>query len=124
MQILDIGQRRLGEDATEAEMLETEATARQALELAGRITAAVVIALEDKDALYKLVIDARDAAVPAMQAIITVDPTDTATIMQLQARMRFFTDLCAWINSKIDDGESAAEAIQENFGNEPTDPDD
>ena len=106
-------------EGSEAELFEDGRTALRTLDEASRLTAEVIIDLQDKGALYAYVMEKREEAAKAMLALADANPTDTATIIELQATIRPYRDACAWIHRKLDEGEEIAEQInQENTSDE------
>lgn len=104
---------------TEAELFEESRTARRALDELSRTVAEVIIDLQDKGPLRSYVADKREEAIEAMRALARVNPTETATIIELQATIRLFADVCEWIHRKLDEGEQIVEQINQESASDP-----
>lgn len=81
-----------------------------------RKAAEVMIELQDKGALYDYVLETREEALEALHNLVFVDPENPIEITKLQSVIRRYSDVCAWINSRLEDGEVARDTIKEEFG--------
>lgn len=98
-------------EQTAAQLFEESAANRRALDEITRVTAEVIIDIQDKGALYRYALDKRNDAITAMQVLSSAPPTDTPAIIEQQAVIRLYTDVCDWIHRSIDEGEQIAEEI-------------
>lgn len=72
----------------------------------------------DKDAARRPVLfllkKAREAATAAFDVLVySADPTDTATVRQLQHEIRRYDDLVAWCREVISEGKEADQLVSE-----------
>lgn len=105
---------------TEAEIFEESRTARRALDELSHTVAEVIIDLQDKGPLRSYVVDKREEAIEAMRALARINPTHTAEIIELQATIRLFADVCEWIHRKLDEGDQIVEQINQESASGPT----
>lgn len=104
------------------ELIEGEAAERAALSRATQLTADVITDLETKGPLFDFVRQRYADAVEALTALIDHDPADAAGIYALQRRTHPFIDAVRFITDSIENGASASETIERNYGNGADDP--
>lgn len=83
-------------------------TAAQAMELAYDIKRELAGKVEG--VLVDYLTDARRQAQEAMKILVTVDPTDQATIFRLQRLIAPYGFLMGWINDRVDVGRAAEQS--------------
>jgi hypothetical protein len=96
---------------TEAELFEERQSARRALDEMTHLTAEVIVDLQDRGPLYKYALDLRTEAIDAIIAMVFADPRETAQIIQLQAQIGAYFDLCKWIKTTIEQGTAISEQV-------------
>jgi hypothetical protein len=97
--------------STEAELFEERHAARRALDEITHLTAEIIVELQDRGPLYKYGLEIRNEAIDAIIALCLVDPRQTAQIIQLQAQIGAYFDLCKWISTTIAEGQAVSEQV-------------
>ncbi len=107
----------------EARAFSEEDQYAQFLETEGRLSAEVMIDLQDRGPLYLYVMERLAAAQQAMNGLVHCDPNDTVAIAQFQGVIHEWTNACDFINSFLERGEQAAQQIKEQFSDDNPHPD-
>lgn len=90
---------------------------RRHLETRGREAAEVMIDLEQHGPLYQYMRLRRKQAEEAMLNLVDVSPGEPARIATLQASVREYLLIANWIEGVQQDGDAAAQEIEEVYGN-------